>query len=50
METLKPFINGQYVESRSEKFNRIFDPSTGNQIAQVPTCTREEVESAIAAR
>lgn len=49
METLKPFINGQYVESRSEKFNRIFDPSTGNQIAQVPTCTREEVESAIAA-
>ena len=49
MQYLKPFINGQFVESKSEKCNRIFDPSTGEQIAQVPTCTREEVESAIAA-
>ena len=49
MENLKPFINGQYVESKSEKFNKIFDPSTGEQIAQVPTCTQEEVECAIAA-
>ena len=49
MQNLKPFINGQFVESKSEKYNRIFDPSTGEQIAQVPTCTQEEVESAIAA-
>ena len=49
MKTMKPFINGQFIDSQSEKYNRIFDPSTGNQIAQVPACTAEEVESAIAA-
>ena len=49
MKTMKPFINGQFIDSKTEKYNRIFDPSTGNQIAQVPACTAEEVESAIAA-
>ncbi|MDD3412098.1 MAG: aldehyde dehydrogenase family protein, partial [Eubacteriales bacterium] len=49
MQMLKPLINGQFIDSKSEKFNKIFDPSTGEQIAQVPTCTKEEVETAIAA-
>ena len=46
---LKPFINGQFIDSVSTKYNKIFDPSTGEQIAQVPACTREELESAIQA-
>ena len=46
---MKPFINGQFVESRSGKFNTIYNPSTGEEIAKVPCCTKEEVESAIAA-
>lgn len=46
---LKPFINGEYVESASGEFNTIYDPSTGHPIARVPKCTREEVEAAIAA-
>ena len=49
MQTLKPFINGQFIDSVSTKYNKIFDPSTGEQIAQVPACTREELESAIQA-
>ena len=49
MQNLKPYINGAFVESVSERYNKIFDPSTGEQIAQVPACTKEEVESAIAA-
>ncbi|MEG2206641.1 MAG: aldehyde dehydrogenase family protein, partial [Clostridia bacterium] len=48
MQHLQPFVNGQYVDSVSEKCNRIFDPSTGKEIAQVPTCTHAEVEHAIA--
>ena len=46
---LKPYINGEYIDSKSEKFNTIYDPSTGKAIAQVPCCTKDEVEAAIAA-
>ena len=46
---MKPYINGQFIDSKSEKFNTIYDPSTGKAIAQVPCCTQEEVEAAIAA-
>lgn len=46
---MKPYINGEFIDSKSEKFNTIYDPSTGKAIAQVPCCTQEEVEAAIAA-
>ncbi len=46
---MKPYINGKYIDSKSEKFNTIYDPSTGKAIAQVPCCTKDEVEAAIAA-
>jgi len=46
---MKPYINGQYIDSKSDKFNTIYDPSTGKAIAQVPCCTKDEVEAAIAA-
>ncbi|MGE5612806.1 MAG: CoA-acylating methylmalonate-semialdehyde dehydrogenase [Bacillota bacterium] len=48
-EKLKVFINGQKIESRTERYSDIYDPSTGEVIAQTPLCTREEVEAAIAA-
>ncbi len=46
---MKPYIGGQWIESESQKFTTIYDPSTGHPIAQVPQCTGEEVEQAIAA-
>jgi malonate-semialdehyde dehydrogenase (acetylating)/methylmalonate-semialdehyde dehydrogenase len=49
MERLKPFINGKFIESTSSKYTPIYDPSTGEQIAETPCCTREEVEAAVAA-
>ncbi len=49
MKTMKPFINGRRIDSASGRFGSVFDPSTGEQIAQVPLCTKEEVEQAIAA-
>lgn len=48
-KTLQPFINGQFVQSASAKFTDAYNPSTGEVIAQVPCCTADEVESAIAA-
>ncbi len=46
---MKPYIGGEWIDSKSEKFNTIYDPSTGKAIAQVPCCTKDEVEAAIAA-
>ena len=46
---LRPYINGQYVESKTEKYTDAYSPSTGEVVAKVPCCTQDEVEMAIAA-
>ena len=48
-ERLKLFINGQWVESKTEKYTPIYNPSTGEIQAEAPCCTKDEVEAAIAA-
>jgi malonate-semialdehyde dehydrogenase (acetylating)/methylmalonate-semialdehyde dehydrogenase len=48
-KVLKPFINGRFVESKTQKYSDAYNPSTGEVIAQVPCCTKDEVEQAIAA-
>lgn len=47
VKTLSPFINGEYVTSKTEKYTDAFNPSTGEVIAKVPCCTVDEVEAAI---
>ncbi len=47
-ELLRPFIRGEFTPSESSKTMDIFDPSTGEVIAQTPCCTQKEVERAIA--
>lgn len=49
IKKLCPFINGQYVESKTEKYTDAYNPSTGEVIAKVPCCTKEEVEAAVQA-
>ena len=49
MERLKPYINGKFVESKTDRYMPIYNPSTGEQIAETPCCTEEEVNAAIAA-
>jgi malonate-semialdehyde dehydrogenase (acetylating)/methylmalonate-semialdehyde dehydrogenase len=48
-KVLKPFINGQFAASKTQKYTDAYNPSTGEIIAKVPCCTKEEVEQAIAA-
>lgn len=45
---LRPFIGGQFVESKTENYATLYDPSTGQPIAYSPQCTQDEVEQAIA--
>lgn len=49
MKQVKLFINGKFVESKTETYTDAFDPSTGEVIAKVSCCTADEVEEAIAA-
>lgn len=49
LPVLKAYIGGEWIESKSQKYTTIYDPSTGKPIAQVPQCTAAEVEKAIAA-
>lgn len=49
VKTLHYCINGEWEESVSGKYTPVMNPSTGEQIAQAPVCTREEVNAAVAA-
>lgn len=46
---LKYCVNGQWLESNTDKYMDCYNPSTGEVIALAPQCTVEEVESAVAA-
>ena len=40
-------VNGEWLESKSDLYSSVTDSSTGEVIAEVPLCTKEEVLSAI---
>ena len=42
-------VNGEWLESKTDKYMPVTDSSTGEVIAEVPCCTEEECEAAIAA-
>lgn len=48
IKKLKLFINGEFVESKNDKYLDAYDPSTGSVIAKVPTATSDEVNAAVA--
>ena len=48
-EKLKYFVNNQYVESKTDKYYELHNPSTGEVTGYAPNCTAEEVNAAIAA-
>ena len=48
-ERMKYCVGGQWLESKTDKWMEVTDSSTGEVIAEVPCCTKDEVEAAIAA-
>ena len=49
IERKKYCVNGEWRESKTEKFMPVTDSSTGEVIAEVPCCTPAEVDEAITA-
>lgn len=48
IERKKYCVDGQWKESKTDKWMEVTDSSTGEVIAEVPCCTVDEVEEAIA--
>ncbi len=46
-EVLKYYLNNKYVESKTDKFYEVYNPSTGELQAKMPRCTTEEVRQAV---
>lgn len=46
---LKYCVNGEWRESRTEKYMPVTDSSTGEVMAEAPCCTEDEVNSAVEA-
>lgn len=49
VKKLKYFVGGQFRNSVSTKIVDVYDPSTGEVIAQMPCCTEDEVNEAVEA-
>ena len=49
MKKLQYFVNGEWRDSATQIYMDVFNPSTGEVLAQAPCCTRSEVKQAVAA-
>ncbi len=47
VKKLSYFAGGKWIESKTSKYMDIWNPSTGEKLAEAPCCTPEEVESAV---
>jgi malonate-semialdehyde dehydrogenase (acetylating) / methylmalonate-semialdehyde dehydrogenase len=47
IKKLKFFAGGRWIESKTAKYMDVWDPSTGEKIAEAPCCTEDEVNFAI---
>ncbi|NOY42377.1 MAG: CoA-acylating methylmalonate-semialdehyde dehydrogenase [Planctomycetes bacterium] len=48
-EQVPLLLGGEWVHPKTQKFHDVFNPSTGEVIAQTPMCGAEEVDAAVAA-
>ena len=49
LERLRYLVDNEWRESKTAKYMPVMNPSTGQQIAEAPCCTQDEVDSAVAA-
>ena len=49
LQRLRYLVDNEWRESKTGTYMPVMNPSTGEQIAEAPCCTQEEVDSAVAA-
>lgn len=47
VETLKNYINGEWVEAKSVKTEKVINPATGEVLAEVPYSSKDDLELAV---
>ncbi|MGZ7445942.1 methylmalonate-semialdehyde dehydrogenase [Paenibacillus sp. TH7-28] len=47
VEILKNYINGEWVESATDRYEDVYNPATNEVIARVPLSTKEEIDHAV---
>ncbi|OIU68700.1 CoA-acylating methylmalonate-semialdehyde dehydrogenase [Rossellomorea aquimaris] len=45
--TVKNFINGKWVDAKTDHYQSVPNPATGEELAQVPISTRQDVDDAV---
>jgi malonate-semialdehyde dehydrogenase (acetylating) / methylmalonate-semialdehyde dehydrogenase len=45
--TLKNFINGKWVDAKTDHYQSVPNPATGEELAQVPISTKQDVDDAV---
>ncbi|WP_394172472.1 CoA-acylating methylmalonate-semialdehyde dehydrogenase [Guptibacillus hwajinpoensis] len=48
VQTVKNFVGGKWIDARTKDYQDVFNPATGEVIAQVPISTREDLDHAVA--
>jgi malonate-semialdehyde dehydrogenase (acetylating) / methylmalonate-semialdehyde dehydrogenase len=48
-KVLQNFINGQWVDAKTKKFDIVPNPATGEELASVPISSREDLDDAVQA-
>lgn len=49
VKTLKNFIGGKWVDAKTDTYEDVYNPATGEVIARVPISSKEDVEDAVRA-
>jgi len=47
IEILKNYINGKFVDSKTNEFLDVENPATGEIISKVPLSTKEELDGTV---
>ncbi|MBN8210263.1 CoA-acylating methylmalonate-semialdehyde dehydrogenase [Bacillus sp. NTK071] len=48
VQTVKNFVGGEWIDAKTKDYQDVFNPATGEVIAQVPISTREDLDHAVA--
>lgn len=49
VKQMKNFINGKWIDAKSDQTQAVLNPATGETLAEVPISTKEDVEEAVQA-
>ena len=47
VQTIRNYVGGEWIDAKTNEYQQVFNPATGEVIAEVPISTREDVDHAV---